>query len=95
MSSIENRYRNDNTFRTIVDQMRALLGVYHITPSELREASMLAASMHEVENVRPLLYPKIGQFNKFYEPPAMFGGAQTERTDSSKPNVSNTPQEIK
>jgi hypothetical protein len=52
---VEGRYKHDSTFRLVVDQMRALLSAYHITPSELREASVLAATMHEFENVRPLL----------------------------------------
>jgi hypothetical protein len=31
-SHVELKYRHDNTFRQVVDQMRALLGMYHITP---------------------------------------------------------------
>jgi hypothetical protein len=53
-SNVEDRYRYDVTFRRVVDQMRSLLRVYHVTPSELRKAAILAATMHESENVRPL-----------------------------------------
>lgn len=40
-------YKYDNTFRAVVDQMRVLLSMYHITPAELRQAAMLAATMHD------------------------------------------------
>ena len=53
-NNIEQRYLHDNIFHHVVDQMRSLLSLYQITPSELREAVILAATMHESENVRPL-----------------------------------------
>lgn len=78
--NIEDRYKHDATFNRVVDQMRALLGMYHITPSELREAVILAATMHESENIRPLYisrmnnaYPVSSYYN-WANPPAMFGG---------------------
>jgi hypothetical protein len=99
---IENRYKNDNVFRTVVDQMSALLSMYLVTPSELREASILAATMHEAQRIRPLLYTKpyfpqsYGGMNfdkiildewKPAEFPAMFGGgSESGRIQSSKPN---------
>ena len=67
-SHVELKYRHDNTFRQVVDQMRALLGMYHITSGELREAAVLAATMHEMENVRPLLIKPWDNY------PCMFGG---------------------
>src|ERR1035437_109329 len=54
MSSVENRYINDAAFHKVVDQMRALLSMYFITPSEMREAACLASSMHENQNIKPL-----------------------------------------
>jgi len=39
-----------------VDMMRAFLAQYHLTPSEMREAAVLAATMHEMENIKPLYY---------------------------------------
>jgi hypothetical protein len=53
-SNIEAHYRYDGTFRRVVDSMRSLLSMYHITPSELREAAIFAATMHMNENIRPL-----------------------------------------
>jgi hypothetical protein len=85
-SNVEDCYRYDVTFHRVVDQMRSLLSMYHITPGELREASLLAATMHESENVRPLYvsYDEYGR-SKFNHKtlshlvpspsyPAMFGG---------------------
>ncbi|MGA2886373.1 MAG: hypothetical protein ABSE80_14725 [Halobacteriota archaeon] len=67
-SHVELKYRHDNTFRQVVDTLRALLGAYHITSGELREAAVLAATMHEMENVRPLLIKPWDNY------PCMFGG---------------------
>ena len=89
---VEGRYLNDATFHLVVDQMRALLSAYHITPHELREAAILAATMHETERIRPLFIspsPFGGtKFNEVFidEAPAMFGDLQgcdnTNRTAS-------------
>lgn len=48
------RYQRDPVFRALVDTMRSQLRACQVTPSELREAVILAAQMHEAENVRPL-----------------------------------------
>ena len=49
------RYRYDSTFNYIVDQLRYALKKCHMTPGELREAAILAATMHEAE-VMPRYY---------------------------------------
>lgn len=51
---IEGRYKHDTTFHRIVDQLRALLSAYYVTPGELREAAVLASTMHEAETIRPI-----------------------------------------
>ena len=51
-------YQYDPTFRRVVDLMCAYLSVYEITPSELRQAAILAYTMHESERIRPLLHTK-------------------------------------
>lgn len=51
------RYRRDPHFTAIVDYMVAFLRQYSLTPVELREAAMLAASIHESMTIRPLLIP--------------------------------------
>jgi hypothetical protein len=55
MMSPEEAYKYDSTFRHVVDIMCAELQVYRITPAELRQAVMLAATLHESRNIRPLL----------------------------------------
>ena len=74
MLSPEEAYKYDNTFRHIVDIMRAELSVYRITPAELRQAALLAATMHEMERVRPLfiLHDSI-DMKVPMDQPAMFG----------------------
>jgi hypothetical protein len=54
-SSVEERYKNNATFRNLVDILRSELRWYDTTPRELREATMLAATMHESENIKPML----------------------------------------
>jgi hypothetical protein len=65
-NNIEQRYLHDNIFHRVVDQMRSLLSLYQITPSELREAVILAATMHELNQQ---LY-----YADWAKPPLMFGG---------------------
>ena len=52
MATVRRRYQNDVAFSRVVDMLRACLSQYHLTPSELREAAMLAACMHEMDNPR-------------------------------------------
>lgn len=47
------RYRNDATFRALVDMMRAAIERAEFTPSEIREAAMLAQILYEETNLRP------------------------------------------
>jgi hypothetical protein len=79
---IEERYAKDVIFRRVVDQMRSLLEQYHITPSELREASILAATMHETINIRPILYydKDYTSWVSYLRPPVMFGEGNTAST---------------
>ncbi len=57
----EERYQNDPSFRNIVDTIRAFLAnTPDITPTELREAVALAASLHEMEHIRPLIMDRHG-----------------------------------
>lgn len=80
--SPEEAYKYDNTFRRVVDLMRAHLSVYEITPAELRQAAMLAATMHEAQRVRPLIIRQ--PYGVFIDeakdiPPAMFGGMMHDK----------------
>ena len=47
MTSAKDRYRSDPVFHRLVDMLRAILHGNQATPSELREALMLAAYCEE------------------------------------------------
>lgn len=49
------RYQTDPVFHVLVDTLRSFLAQHQFTPSELREAAMLAAAIHEAETIRPLI----------------------------------------
>ena len=91
MMNPEESYKYDATFHRVVDLMRAHLSVYEITPSELRQAAILAATMHEAQRVKPLFtrsyFPAKpwGDMEVFIDeakdlPPAMFGGEQIDKS---------------
>ena len=89
-------YQYDGTFRRVVDLMAAYLSEFEITPAELRQAAMLASSMHEARRIKPLFiskskswlyggidYPVLYMDEAKNIPPAMFGGiCSTDRTAS-------------
>lgn len=50
----DERYQRDPVFHALVDTLRAALAGGNWTPTELREAAMLAAAAHEAETIRPL-----------------------------------------
>lgn len=53
----EDRYRNDPVFKSLVDVLSCMLennAMRNWTPTELREAVMLAACRYEMTHVRPL-----------------------------------------
>ncbi len=52
-TSVTERYRTDATFRALVDMMRAAINNAEFTPSEIREAAMLAQIFYEETNLRP------------------------------------------
>jgi hypothetical protein len=85
-SSVESRYESDHTFRNLVDQMRYALGFYQFTPSELREAAMLASTMHEMTRVRPLLIKK-GEYPIPYPPLAWKISKEELDLDFAKQNI--------
>lgn len=52
--SIQERYRNDTKFHYLVDTLAALIYKADYTPSEVREAALLACIRIEMESVRYL-----------------------------------------
>lgn len=101
-NDVEYRYKQDGTFRRVVDMLRSFLSYYHITPGELREATMLAATMHEAENVRPLFIRPYGSLDNtpslahsvYLTPPAMFGGMKASN-DPARTATGTTPDKPK
>ena len=63
------QYKYDSKFRQIVDILRDELRRYEFTPSELRQAVILAATMHAEQNIRPIIYMDEAKLI-----PSMFGG---------------------
>lgn len=71
----QERYEKDQVFAYIVDTLYSMLCVNHgklqFTPTEMREAAMLACTKYEFTHVRPLFITKDGAMT-----PAMFGGKE-------------------
>jgi hypothetical protein len=76
-SAADKKYLSDPTFHKVVDSLYSLLGYYQVTPSELREAAILAATMHEARRIHPLFH-KMAEAEDI--PPAMFGGTRYSST---------------
>ena len=53
MKTPREKYQNDNAYRLLVDTMVAQIIDAKFTPSEMREASLLASIMYAEMNVNP------------------------------------------
>lgn len=65
MMTPKERYQNDPVFRQLVEVLRHYLeenACRQYTPTELREAVMLAASMYEFTHIRPIVMTPHGLF---------------------------------
>ena len=51
------RYQNDETFKNLVDYMESFIQKGDFTPSEIREASMLASIHYEMTTPRRMYIP--------------------------------------
>jgi hypothetical protein len=56
---VDERYRNDPVFASLVDLLQSELERATFTPSELREAVMFAAMLFEYRHVRPFVLSEI------------------------------------
>lgn len=56
--SVSDRYQTDSAFHALVDMLQAQLHGGNYTPTELREAVMLAATLYENTHIRPLIFTK-------------------------------------
>lgn len=52
MKTIRERYESDNTFRMMVDYMVNVIDTNRYTPSEMREAALLASIIYDSMHVR-------------------------------------------
>lgn len=53
---LKERYQQDNNFRLLVDTIRSCIDKGQYTPTEIREAAMLAQIMYEEWHPRPLIF---------------------------------------
>lgn len=63
MMTTRERYRNEAVFRNLVDVLENAIENLQLTPSEIREAAMLAAIHYEERHIRPMyikMEPKDG-----------------------------------
>ena len=58
----ERKYMTDPDFHTLVEQNYNLLHDLRFTPSDLRDAAMLAAIRFEQRRVRPMLHGRSGRW---------------------------------
>jgi hypothetical protein len=56
MTSATQRYRSDAMFRNLVDMLYAGIDHAQLSPSEIREAAMLAHILYEERHLRPILF---------------------------------------
>lgn len=56
LEKLDERYRNDNMFRTLVDMLQGLIMKLEMSPSEIREAAMYACYRQELMNPKPLRF---------------------------------------
>ena len=54
MKTPKEKYVNDHNYRRLVDMLEALIVQAEFTPSEIREACMLACILHE-QRLRPVV----------------------------------------
>jgi len=54
MMTIRERYLSDHWFPTLVDSLEHLIDTGKITPTEVREAAMLACINYEIRNPLPI-----------------------------------------
>ncbi len=53
-NEVERRYYDDLAFRHLVDVIESCVNSMQLTPSEVREASMLACLHHEMRRTKPI-----------------------------------------
>jgi hypothetical protein len=57
MMSLKERYQNDAIFKRVVDVLETLISKHQMTPTEIREAAILACVHSELRIKRPTEFP--------------------------------------
>jgi len=55
MNTPSKKYQNDVEYRQLVDTLESFIAKAQYTPSEMREAVILACINHEMRNPRPVM----------------------------------------
>ena len=56
MRTPRDKFQNDPAYHELVCLLESFIDKAHFTPSELREAAILASINHEMRNIRPIEY---------------------------------------
>lgn len=56
--TIRHRYETDAQFHKLVDMMLAVIEQAQFTPTEIREAAMLAQIIYESTHIRPIFFTR-------------------------------------
>lgn len=59
MKTPREKYMFDNKYKTLVDTMCSYIQSCHCTPSEMREAAILACIHYEERNIQLIIAPQI------------------------------------
>lgn len=62
--SAAERYRTDLSYRKLVDMMEAMIHQSQFTPSEMREAAVLASIHYESTNIRRMHIPLTAELHE-------------------------------
>jgi hypothetical protein len=55
--TVAERYETDSHFRFLVDSLEALIQDAKFTPTEIREAALMAMVRYESRRIRPFIIP--------------------------------------
>ena len=56
MRSLRDRYLSDSQFKNMVDYMASMIQGANFSPSEMREAAILASIIYEERNIHKMIY---------------------------------------
>lgn len=71
MRSVVERYQTDPEFRALVDVLASQIYAARYTPTEIREAAILASTIVESHTIRPAIIPlrDFDQIGSNHQPP--------------------------